>query len=245
MTRSALPRFAVAGLLVAAFAAADAQTAPKAAKAAASAPPAKPAAEGKTLSLGGGTGSGKLLTRDELRTCLANQDTLAKRRADVEAARGPLDKEKEDLVKEQEALKGEREKVDAARQAVAELNARYKEHADKVQKWNERAKAAQEASGKAAEKERDALDRERVDLQRNQAALEADRAKLGDGAQQAVNAFNTRAQALDQKVADWNQRNAALSELAQAVNRDRDTWTADCADRRYREDDEAAIRKGQ
>lgn len=245
MSSNAPWRLLLAAGLALGLQAAQAQTAPKPAAKPASAPAPK-AAEGRTLSLGGtgGTGgSGKLMTRDELRDCLKQQASLTQRRTEVEAARGPIDREKEDLVKEQQALKGEREKVDQARAAIADLNARYQAYGEKVKDWNDRATALKDQGGVKADRERSVLERERVDLQKQQAALDADRDKLGDGSvQKAVDAFNARAVALDQKVTAWNERNAQLADRARALNRDRETWVNDCADRRYREDDEIAIR---
>ena len=50
---------------------------------------------------------------------------------------------------------------------------------------------------------------------------------------------------LDRIRGTWNERSAGHSQRAKAVNEERETWMSDCADRRYREDDEIAIRKGQ
>jgi chromosome segregation ATPase len=251
MTRIAVPRvlplahLAAAALLLACQAA-NAQTPAKPAAKPAPAPAAAPA-DAKTLTLGGGSGktTGKLMTRDELRACLRQQDDLARRRTAVEAERGPIDQDKDALVKEQESLKLERENIDTLRKSVGDFNARYKAYGERVEKYNERARAAQDLSGLNAERERKALDNERADLQKLQTSLEAERAKMGDGVQQAVNSFNTKATALDQRVADWNQRNAGLTQRAQALNSERETWLNDCADRRYREDDEIAIKRGQ
>ena len=97
----------------------------------------------------------------------------------------------------------------------------------------------------SADRERTALENERVELQKQQAALEAERGGVNDSVQQTVSAFNARAGALDQRVQAWNERSAGHSQRAKAVNEERETWMTECADRRYREDDEIAIRKGQ
>ena len=60
-----------------------------------------------------------------------------------------------------------------------------------------------------------------------------------------MTAYNEKAKALEARVASWNQRNGDLTERVKAVNNDRETWQSDCAERRYREDDEIAIRRGQ
>ena len=252
MTRFAAPRLAAAMLMCSGLALAAAQTvspANPAKAAAAPAPVAAPAKAGepKTLSLGGGSrgSSGPLLTREELRSCMNRQQALATRRTEVEGARAPLDAEKETLVQAQEALKTERAKVDGVRQAIDELNVRYKAYADRVTAWNGRAKAAGELSPSNREREARALESERPELAKEQQALDAERAQITTNTEQTVAAYNTRATALDQRVSDWNQRNAALATRASSLNAERDLWAGECADRRYREDDEIAIRRGQ
>ena len=58
-------------------------------------------------------------------------------------------------------------------------------------------------------------------------------------------AFNAKVAALDARVADWNQRNAQVNDSAKALEQERMSWISDCGDRRYREDDEIAIRRGK
>ena len=71
--------------------------------------PAVKAAGPKTL--GGKAAVGKVLTRDELRTCLKRLDGVNASSKDLEQRRATLDKEKEDLVKSGDALKADRADV--------------------------------------------------------------------------------------------------------------------------------------
>ncbi len=57
--------------------------------------------------------------------------------------------------------------------------------------------------------------------------------------------YNVKATALDTRVTDWNARNAKLNEANAAREAERKGWVTACSDRRYREDDEIAIRKGK
>ena len=57
--------------------------------------------------------------------------------------------------------------------------------------------------------------------------------------------YNAKASALDARVSDWNARNNAWNDTSLALEAERKGWVRDCADRRYREDDESAIRRGQ
>jgi chromosome segregation ATPase len=207
--------------------------------------PAKAAAP-KTLSLGGsGAGTGPMLTREELRSCLNRRETLAARRAEIETARAPLDAEKAALLQAQEALKTERAKVDGVRQSIDEMNQRFKAHADRVAAFNDRNKALAELAPPAREREIRALEQERAALEQARQTLEGERAALAASVEQTVEAYKVRASALDQQVNDWNQRNGVLADRATVVNAERDAWAGECADRRYREEDELAIRRGQ
>ena len=67
---------------------------------------------------------------------------------------------------------------------------------------------------------------------------------LGEN-QAAVNAYNARVGTLDKRVVDWNQRNAQWNEASKALEIERKDWVDQCGNRRYREDDEKAIRAGK
>ena len=60
-----------------------------------------------------------------------------------------------------------------------------------------------------------------------------------------MRAYNAKAQALDARVQAWNARNSAWNEVTTALDTERKAWVTACADRRYREDDETAIRQGK
>jgi capsule polysaccharide export protein KpsE/RkpR len=145
---------------------------------------------------------------------------------------------------EQEAHKADMAKVDAARKAVTEMNERYKAHADRVALYNERTEAVKEMTGMQAERELKRLANERNDLQKSQADLEAARAAMPNTTE-VFNSFNARAKALEARATAWNQRNEALTARVRTVNNEREVWLTDCADRRYREEDEIAIKRGQ
>lgn len=220
--------------------------APKpAAKPAAGKPAAATAADGKTLS-GKDSGGGKLLTRDELRTCMKQRDSLANRLKELEAARGALDIERTAIGQERQALATERENMAGMRSEIDAVNAKTKAFQEDVDAWNKRVEAfkASNPSGSAGEKQRAAINEEGEVLRKRQAALQAERDSVlskGDG---AVKAFNARAATLDQKVSDWNERNGKLNAEADKISGERTTWSTECGDRRYREDDEKAILSG-
>lgn len=234
-----------------------AQTAPKpqparpAAKPAAKpATPAAPAApQERTATLGGsGGGSSKpILTREELRACLKQEETIRVSLAEHQAARAPLDKEREDIAKMREALAAERAQVQAASDKAAEFRARMEAHAARVAQWNRDVEAfnSNPPKGPFGERERVRINTEREALQKAQTEFEAERATVAAQGEKAVAAYNANAKALEARVADWNQRNQAWNEAGQRLESQRNGWVDACADRRYREDDEIAIKAGR
>lgn len=246
-TLSARIPFVAAAALAATLAAAQ-TTAPKPAPArpAAKAPaPAASAAEGKTLS--GKDGGGKLLTRDELRACLKQRDALSTRLNELDAARTKLDAERTALGQEQAALKTERENMAGMRAEIDALNAKTKTFQEDVDAWQKRVTSFNEGSqnGPAAEKARTELNEMGESLKKRQAALQAERDSVLGRGDVAVKSFNAKAAGLEQKVGDWNDRNSRLNADVEKTKTERETWSTECGDRRYREDDEKAILSGK
>ena len=229
-----------------------AQTAP--AKPAAKAPAAKPAdkaldksSDGKTLSLSGKDGAGKLLTRDELRACLKQRDTLATRLNQLDGDRTKLNQERDGLTQEQAALKAERESLAGMKSSVDELNTKTKVFQQEVETWNKLVADFTEskASGANAEKQRLSINEQGESLRKRQLELTEERNLVLARGERQVKEFNARATAIDAKVADWNERNRKLNGDGDALQFERETWSADCGDKRYREDDEKAVLSGK
>ncbi len=204
-------------------------------------------AEGKTLSMGGGTGSGPLLTRDELRACFQREETVRTRIAAVEAAREPLDREKAEIAAEQEALRAARAPIDERRRLADELGARMKAYSERVADWNARVKEFNEADrrGVQADRMRVQLNKEREDLDKERQALDAEKVQLTSGSEEMIRAYNARAAALETRIASWNERNGKWNEDSSLTEAERKDWINGCANRRYREEDELAIKRGR
>jgi chromosome segregation ATPase len=201
-----------------------------------------------TRTLGTGAGSGPLLTREELRSCLTQEEALRRRLGDAEVQRKALASEKDTIGADREALSSERAQVEAIKKSIEELGERFKAYSARVESWNARAKSFSDnppRDSASAERQRDALNQEREQLERERAALEADRARHANQGEQAVQAFNAKAIALDARVEEWNARNAKWTESAGLIDGDRQSWVKACSNRRYREADEVAIRRGQ
>jgi hypothetical protein len=234
-------------------------------------PPAKPAAKpapagaaaadsgagAKTLSMGGvarpaeGAASGVrrgIMTRDELRACLTDEANIRGQLEALDKVRAPLEPEKAQLTADQQTLREERNGMEATQKDIADsLNAKFKAFAAKVEASNARVAAFNDAgkTGSAAERERQALNKERAALETERVALEAEKDDMVAKLKVRVDSFNERAQAVERRVVDWNARNAKVNDDAQAVEAERKDWVANCSNRRYREDDEIAIKAGK
>lgn len=214
--------------------------------------PARPnaanaAGSGKISSLGTAKPSGKLLSREELRSCLKQQAELAARKPPIEAQREALQAERQSLLQADVSLKAERDEVDRLAEAATRLDKRFQELSAQVDDFNQRVAKLQDSgrSGSTAERQRNEFERERQALETSAQALEAERAALKLKAGQAVASYNARAAVRDQAAADWNARSTQQTRSAQAYETERENWSAECAGRSFREDDEQAILSGK
>ncbi|GAB4038706.1 MAG: hypothetical protein Fur0014_07700 [Rubrivivax sp.] len=203
-------------------------------------------AQAKTGALGGGAGAGPIMTRDELRACLKSQAELKTRVADYEAQKAAAEKEKADIVAATQALAEEKAKLSAAASKVKDENTRAANLAQRVDEWNERWQAFEKAqkAGPMADRERKRLLDEQKALQREQDELKA--AAAGGGGEAGVaSAFNQKVEALNARTVAYNNRNKELVKLGEDLQQERDLWAGECGNRRFREEDEIAIKQGK
>ncbi len=203
---------------------------------------AKPAGP-KTL---GGKGPvGKVMTRDELRTCMKRLDSVNTTTKDLEQRRAALDKEKEDLVKSGDALKADRADVDIKLAAVRDWEGRMRAHGAEIEAFNQRLKAADEGPRNKREELAKEFEAERERLNKARVPLSEEEARLVPAYQNAVKGYNDKATAREAVVVDWNGRNKAINEVSLKHDEERSGWLTECANRPYREDDEIAIKSGK
>jgi hypothetical protein len=199
------------------------------------------------MSLGGKSGAGPILTRDELRVCLSQEEAIRKRLDAHTLLRAPLDKEKADLAAAQQNLRTERAPLEDMKKQADAMSERFKAYGARVTAWNDSVTAfnASAPTGAKGDRERTALNKEREDLGVQQKALEAEKTEFAAKSEIVVRDYNAKAAAVDAQVTAWNQRNEQWNQDARALEADRSEWVINCADRRYREDDETAIKRGK
>ncbi|MEY3253521.1 MAG: hypothetical protein RL227_2494, partial [Pseudomonadota bacterium] len=213
--------------------------------------PKPPVAAEKTVTLGGGANAAgaalPILTREELRACLKQEETIRVRLAEHEAARAPIDQERQGVTAQQEALRLERVQVEAVAAKTAAFRTKMEAHAARVAAWNRDVEAfnARAPQGAAGERERVRINTEREGLQKAQTELEAERVAMAGDNERIVASFNARVKEVEAVVEQWNQRNKGWNDAGAKLEAERKGWVAACADRRYREDDENAIKAGR
>lgn len=194
-------------------------------------------------SFGAGTGSGPIMTRDELRECIKQQKALGDAVATFEKAKADLEADRVEILKTKQAVDAQTGSVKADVSQVNEVNARTEALSKRVSEWNESWQAFEKAdrSGPMAERDRRRLLTEKRNMEKEEQALNAQRAALG-GAGSGASQVNTQVDALNARTAAWNERNKRVAKMGEDLTQERDLWASECGNRRYREDDEIAIR---
>lgn len=181
-----------------------------------------------------------IMTKEELRACMKREADVEQRRTAAEASKAALDAERAEVVKLSQSLQPLKADAEAKGQAIRQLNERMRELSGRIQAFN--AKAAQPAADDSA---RQALQAEEKQLKADTAALQAEGAPLQPAYDAAVNTLNEQSKVHDTRAAAWNEKQAVLVAETAAAEEQRQAWLRDCADRRYREDDEKAIKAGK
>jgi uncharacterized protein (DUF3084 family) len=202
-------------------------------------------AKGGQKTIGGKSASGKVMTKDELRSCFARRDELNASAKKVDADRAQLDAERAEILKEGDAVKADREEVDKRLAAVREWEGRIKSHGLAIEAYNKRMAENNEAPANQQKAVAEELKANREQLEKASAQLKSEEASLVPAYQNSVKAYNDRAAARDAKVASWNERNTAALKATESHQQVRQTWVSECANRPYREDDEIAIKAGK
>ena len=207
-------------------------------------PQAPKAAPPRTLS-GKGQPAGKMLTRDELRTCLKRLDDINAATKQLEGERSTLDRERDELMKEAEAIRPLRADVEVKLAAVREWEGRMRTHGAEIEAFNKKIKEFEEAPRTKRDELAAVLEPERDRLTKARPPLVEEEARVVPAYQAAVKVYNERALARDGKVNDWNARNKTTVDAAVKHDEERQAWLTECANRPYREDDEIAIKSGK
>lgn len=187
----------------------------------------------------------KIMTKDELRACMTLDNDNEMRTDAIEKRHDALSKERDQLEKAPDDTAPLRAEVDKLLEEVKLADAKVGENAKLIEDWNSRmaefTKKSKEMRN-AARREQ-VLKQERIKLESANEPLVADRAAKVAAYEKAVETLNQRAGQRSSGSAEWNKRYDALRAEEAELNKSKDKWTSECSNRRFRENDEMAIKK--
>lgn len=197
--------------------------------------------------LGGAAASGKPLSRDELRVCLADQARQQQRAAELEQRRGEVNRQAEAARTQLAEVQAERLAYGSWQRAAQALEQCAQQHGARVKVFNQRVQAFQESRPTAAgaQRERGELEAEAEALAKADAALKAEGAQLDANAAQARATLTARAQAQASAASAANAANQQFNADAQAHETEVTGWQQRCGSRPYLVADEQAVRAEQ
>ncbi|QNA99079.1 hypothetical protein [Massilia sp. Se16.2.3] len=187
------------------------------------------------------------MTKDELRACMSLKDRNDRNRVETERRRAALDKERAELANAPDSGAALHAAVADKLAAAKEVDATYAVHAKAIQDWNARMAEFQANSSTMRNPERthEALVKEQLALKATEERLQGERKTKIAAYEAAVKEANDKAAQGGDRNSDWNKRNEQLAAAEQALLDARRKWASECGDRRFREEDETAIKAGK
>lgn len=187
---------------------------------------------------------GKLMSFNELKACIVQQEELKTRRTNLEAQRAQLDQERVAIEKETAALRADREVLTKRNDEIRAYNEKLKNFSARVEALNQRNEEMKDSgiSGRTLERRQRELAKEREALEAEEVQNKAEGVRLSGSMDDVVAKLNARAAEQERKANDWNARSKQLDNANVTYEDNRVDWRASCGDRRYREDDEKLIR---
>ncbi len=183
-----------------------------------------------------------VMSLNELRQCLSLQSQLTELSQSIELAKSSLERDKELINASRQSLEHMRANSARDRDEVRKADDAVRLHADAISRWNDEMKELEESTMTAAQRRKKELEKERAKLQSTNDDLLAKRDEALKVYEGNIALFNSRANELDSTIKNWNKLNEKLTEDADKVSTMRSKYAVDCSDRKFREDDESAIK---
>jgi hypothetical protein len=205
-------------------------------------------ADGKVQTLGNAKASASIMSREELRACLKDQENLKTSAAGMASQRTALDAERKALEVENDAIKAERDVLAAKVEAAVQVNnAKVAAQAASVNAFNTKMDELNVAMkrGDNVDRRRQLLERDGKKLQADSDALNAANKLEQDAIAASDAAIKDKFTKLEARISEWNERNQKMNPVADAYDDKLQSWKLRCGTRNYRESDEQAIRAGK
>jgi predicted nucleic acid-binding Zn-ribbon protein len=193
---------------------------------------------------GSAPAKGALMTRDELRVCIKEQQAQQSRAAELERRRGEVAAEADAVRRQAGDVQAERDAYQAKVTAAQAFKERVKAHGERVALYNQRLKDFQEnpPKGPDAERQRGLLEGEGDAVAKADAAIKVEAAQVTGPLEQARNTLTTHAQAQSAAASAANDHNRQFNDEAKALDDQLSHWRQRCGNRPYRDADERAVR---
>jgi hypothetical protein len=189
----------------------------------------------------------RIMTKDELRACTQLKASNDAGTAEIARRQELMSKERSDLAAAPDPAGSAKAEVEQQLKAVEQADAAVREHAKAVEDWNTRM-----AEFEAKSKDMRNADRRRTVLRQEQLALKAAEQKLVTDRNEKVAVYERGVTAANEAInnnagrnADWNKRNEELAAAEDRLLDARHKWATECSNRRFREEDEIAIKAGK
>lgn len=196
----------------------------------------------KTLN-GDAPAKGAMMSRDELRSCLKEQQVQTVRVAELEKRRAEIEAETDAVRQQKDTVQAERDAYAAKVAQVQAFKERVKAHGERVALYNQRTKEFKESPPVAnAERERGQLEAEGDALAKADAAIKAEAAQWTGTMEPARVALTEHTQSQQAAAATAIEHNRVFNEEAKGYDEQLAAWKQRCGNRPYREADEKAIR---
>lgn len=195
-------------------------------------PVAKPAAKPKvTLQAAPGAvvqakPKQKLMTRDELRACLARNDASKAEADGIAAADQQLIKERDAVLLERDAIKKQQAEVEAAEKAILADNQAVAKRFEELKELLPKMSKKEQTEAKADYEKRAGVVNAQIDPHNARKKAFLEQVKL-----------------FEERVETFNKKKDELGTRADKVGDEQDAWRNECGNKAYDEADEIAIKK--
>lgn len=187
----------------------------------------------------------KIMTKDELRACMTLDRDNERRTDEIEKRHEVLSRERDELEKIKDDTGPQRAEIDKLLEEVKQADAKVGENAAGIEDWNNRMAefTKRKKDMRNAARREQVLKQERLKLEAANEQVLAERGARIAAYEKAVEALNQHTAQRGGASVEWNKRYEALRVEEAELNKSKDKWTAECSNRRFRENDELAIKK--
>lgn len=187
----------------------------------------------------------KIMTKDELRACMTLDQDNEMRTEAIDKRHEVLSKERDELEKVKDDTGPQRAEIDRLLEEVKQSDAKVAANATEIEDWNNRMAefTKRKKDMRNASRREQVLKQERLKLEATNEQVVADRTAKVAAYEKAVEALNQHSAQRGAGNVEWNKRYEALRAEEAELNKSKDKWTKECSNRRFRENDEIAIKK--